>query len=299
MEGGRRGPLTGPGPRLPHGRPRCSQTPSAAKILVVGHRYILDDRLLGDPIISKLNDQDVGIVRSDDMPDLEAARDAASTFSPSLKWSYNREQIGAVVQLHDQIDGILMLVSFPCGPGFAWPLSSAYARSTTLPSASWCSMNSPGAGGLQTRLESFCDIVRMRRSRMSDSATTSTAAPAEGSRLGDARRVMTFPHMGEYHYAIRCACRPHRRRRRSSRPRSPARRSSWVRKHSPEFVCVPSSTTSATSSRRSTEAPTWSSRWAAAVASATTPRCRRRSCATWATSSSSSGSRAVPTSSRS
>ncbi len=134
-----------------------------AKILVVGHRYILDDRLLGDPIISKLAEQDVGIVRSDDMPDLEAARDAASTFSPSLKWSYNREQIGAVVQLRDQVDGILLLVSFPCGPD-SLAAELCVRKIDDTPICVVVLDELTGSGGLQTRLESFCDIVRMRRS---------------------------------------------------------------------------------------------------------------------------------------
>jgi predicted nucleotide-binding protein (sugar kinase/HSP70/actin superfamily) len=134
-----------------------------AKVLVVGHRYILDDKLLGDPIISKLDEQDVGIVRSDDMPDLEAARDAASSFSPSLKWSYNREQIGAVVQLKDQVDGILILVSFPCGPD-SLAAELCVRKIDDTPICVVVLDELTGAGGLQTRLESFCDIVRMRRS---------------------------------------------------------------------------------------------------------------------------------------
>jgi predicted nucleotide-binding protein (sugar kinase/HSP70/actin superfamily) len=134
-----------------------------AKILVVGHRYILDDKLLGHPILEKLAEQNVGIVRSDDMPDLEAAREAATSFSPSLKWSYNREQIGAVVQLKDQVDGILILVSFPCGPD-SLAAELCVRKIDDTPICVVVLDELTGSGGLQTRLESFCDIVRMRRS---------------------------------------------------------------------------------------------------------------------------------------
>jgi predicted nucleotide-binding protein (sugar kinase/HSP70/actin superfamily) len=134
-----------------------------AKILVVGHRYILDDKLLGHPIIDKLDEQGVGIVRSDDMPDLAAARDAASEFSPSLKWSYNREQIGAVVKLKDQVDGILILVSFPCGPD-SLAAELCVRKIDDTPICVVVLDELTGSGGLQTRLESFCDIVQMRRS---------------------------------------------------------------------------------------------------------------------------------------
>ena len=75
---------------------------------------------------------------------------------------------------------------------------------------------------------------------MSDSATTSAAAGTHTgeSRLGDARRIMTFPHMGEYHYAIRALADltgadvlvP---------PKITRKTIELGAKHSPEFVCVP------------------------------------------------------------
>ncbi len=75
---------------------------------------------------------------------------------------------------------------------------------------------------------------------MSDSATTSAAAGTHTgeSRLGDARRIMTFPHMGDYHYAIRALADltgadvlvP---------PKITRKTIELGAKHSPEFVCVP------------------------------------------------------------
>lgn len=132
-----------------------------ARVLVVGHRYVLDDKLLGEPILRLIEREDVAIIRSDRVAD-ETCLARYHEISPRLKWRYNQEQLGAIASLRDEVDGIVMLVTFPCGPdSLCAELCQRVIDDTPL--ATIVLDEHSGAGGLQTRIESFCDIVKMRR----------------------------------------------------------------------------------------------------------------------------------------
>ncbi len=132
------------------------------RILVVGHRYVLDDALMGGPVFSLLARQDVVVLRSDRVTDTEKCRGLARDLSPTLKWAYNQEQVGAIVELRSKIDGCVLLVSFPCGPD-SLCAELVQRRIRDVPVCVIVLDELSASGGLQTRLESFCDIVKMRR----------------------------------------------------------------------------------------------------------------------------------------
>jgi predicted nucleotide-binding protein (sugar kinase/HSP70/actin superfamily) len=138
--------------------------PARPVVLVAGHTYILDDELMGAPVIRLLRKQDVAVMRSDRLPDPERLSARALEFSPGLKWAYNREQLGAVAEMRDRVDGIMVLLSFPCGPdSLVAELVQRKIRDTPV-----CVIvldELTATGGLQTRVESFCDIVKMRAER--------------------------------------------------------------------------------------------------------------------------------------
>jgi predicted nucleotide-binding protein (sugar kinase/HSP70/actin superfamily) len=130
------------------------------RVLVVGHRYILDDDLMGRPTLSCLGKQDVTVLRSDRV-DIERCRELTKALSPTMKWVYNQEQVGAILALRERIDGVVMLVSFPCGPD-SLCAELVQRRISELPVCVIVLDELTGTGGLHTRLESFCDIVKMR-----------------------------------------------------------------------------------------------------------------------------------------
>jgi predicted nucleotide-binding protein (sugar kinase/HSP70/actin superfamily) len=138
--------------------------PGSPVVLVAGHTYILDDELMGAPVIRLLRQQDVRVMRSDRLPDVEHLRAKALEFSPGLKWKYNREQLGAIAEMRGRVDGILVLLSFPCGPdSLVAELVQRKVHDTPV-----CVIvldELTATGGLQTRVESFCDIVKMRGAR--------------------------------------------------------------------------------------------------------------------------------------
>jgi predicted nucleotide-binding protein (sugar kinase/HSP70/actin superfamily) len=141
-----------------------AEAPDRPLVLVAGHTYILDDEMMGAPVIRLLRQQDVTVMRSDRLPDANALRKSALEFSPGLKWAYNREQLGAVAQMRGRVDGIMVLLSFPCGPdSLVAELVQRKVRDTPV-----CVIvldELTATGGMQTRVESFCDIVKMRGAR--------------------------------------------------------------------------------------------------------------------------------------
>jgi predicted nucleotide-binding protein (sugar kinase/HSP70/actin superfamily) len=136
--------------------------PGVPRILVAGHTYILDDRLMGTPILDLLKAEDVTVLRSDRVPDVKGLRKRAVEFSPGLKWAYNREQLGAIATMRDQVDGIMVLLSFPCGPD-SLVAELVQRKVRNVPICVIVLDELTATGGLKTRVESFCDIVKMRR----------------------------------------------------------------------------------------------------------------------------------------
>lgn len=139
----------------------------APTVLVAGHTYILDDELMGAPVIRLLRQQGVTVMRSDRIADTERLSKRALEFSPGLKWAYNREQVGAIAEMRGRVDGIMVLLSFPCGPdSLVAELVQRKVRETPV-----CVIvldELTATGGLQTRVESFCDIVKMRSERRAE-----------------------------------------------------------------------------------------------------------------------------------
>lgn len=139
------------------------ETADLPSVLVCGHSYVLDDRFMGAPLLSLLEDQGVTVVRSDRAMEPHEARSAALEFSPGLKWVYNSEQVGAIAKMRGRVGGILLLLTFPCGPdSLCAELVQRAVRD--VPVCVIVLDELTAAGGMQTRIESFCDIIKMRRS---------------------------------------------------------------------------------------------------------------------------------------
>ena len=134
---------------------------SQTKILLAAHPYVLHDAMLGKQVVSILKTQDVELVYSD-IIDTEKARSLACNISTDLYWSYNKEMIGAVEHYKQVVDGIIFLMSFPCGPD-ALVIDLYKNRSSDIPIAVIVMDELQGDAGLKTRLESFVDILRMSR----------------------------------------------------------------------------------------------------------------------------------------
>ena len=130
------------------------------KILVAGHSYILSDAYIGTPVLEALERMGVTVVRADRM-DREQALTASARFSPTCRWLMNRELMGSVVLGKDRADGVILLSAFPCGPD-SMTNELLTRRLTGTPVLNMVLDAQSGTAGIETRLESFVDIIRFK-----------------------------------------------------------------------------------------------------------------------------------------
>lgn len=131
------------------------------KILIVAHPYNIYDNYIGQPIIKKLQALGMDIIYADRL-DKKTAKMYASTLSPTLYWTYSKELIGAINYYKYSVDGILFLSSFPCGPD-SLVNELMLRKITTIPMTNILVDELTASTGLETRLESFVDILKERR----------------------------------------------------------------------------------------------------------------------------------------
>ncbi|MCE5190290.1 MAG: acyl-CoA dehydratase activase-related protein [Actinomycetia bacterium] len=131
------------------------------RILVVGHSYNLADELIGKPILEFLRSLDVEVVTSAEV-DKPQARALSKRLSPSIKWTYNKELLGAVELYREVVDGIILVVTFPCGPD-SLMAELCQRRVEDVPVATLIIDELQAEAGMRTRLESFVDIIEAKR----------------------------------------------------------------------------------------------------------------------------------------
>ncbi|MGB4592462.1 MAG: acyl-CoA dehydratase activase-related protein [Coriobacteriia bacterium] len=135
--------------------------PDHVRILVVGHSYNLADELIGKPIITYLESLGVEVITSDAI-DKPLARELSVRLSPGIKWTYNKELLGAVELYREVVDGIVFVVTFPCGPDSLMG-ELCQRRIQGVPVATIVLDELQAEAGLRTRLESFVDIIEAKR----------------------------------------------------------------------------------------------------------------------------------------
>ena len=131
------------------------------KILIVSHPYNIYDNYIGEPIIKKLKSMDIEIIYADIL-DHKIAASYASSLSPTLYWTYSKELIGAINYYKYSIAGIIFLTTFPCGPD-SLVNELMMRKITDIPSTNVLIDELTTFTGLETRLESFVDILKERR----------------------------------------------------------------------------------------------------------------------------------------
>jgi len=133
----------------------------AQKILLVSHPYNSRDAWIGEPVarlVSRLG----GVCLYADAEDPLMCRKYSEEYSRSLSWLFNRELIGAIRLLEGKIDGMILLTAFPCGPD-SLVNELVIRRCKSVPILELILDELQGEAGLETRLESFMDILQDRR----------------------------------------------------------------------------------------------------------------------------------------
>lgn len=136
----------------------AEQAPLA--ILLVAHPYIAHDPYIAGDIVAAIEELGATVIFADEA-DHAAAFKRSFDFSDTLPWLINRELAGAILQMHGAIDGIVLLSAFPCGPDSMF--DDAIMRNVRgVPILNLMIDAQSGSAGMQTRIESFIDILRFK-----------------------------------------------------------------------------------------------------------------------------------------
>ena len=143
---------------LPGAQPQRTAPEAPLGILLAAHPYVAHDPYLGGTLVDLLEGMGVTVLFTDET-DRKRALQASFGFSSTLPWIVNRELVGSLMLLHEHVDGIVLVSAFPCGPD-----------SMTDDAIVRCIQGKPilnltidaqsGTAGLETRVESFVDILR-------------------------------------------------------------------------------------------------------------------------------------------
>ena len=130
------------------------------KILLVGHSYNLYDQLIGNPIIDYLNKNNIEIIYSDQFDSVKTNK-LSYNLSSECYYKYNKESIGSIEFCKGMIDGVIFISTFPCGPDSL--VNELVMRKIDIPHINIIVDDIDSSVGLVTRLESFIDILKVRK----------------------------------------------------------------------------------------------------------------------------------------
>lgn len=131
------------------------------KILVAAQPYISHDSYIGTPLCQMIRDQN-GTVLFSDYCDRQRCCRCSKTISQELYWTMNKEMIGAIELCKQQVDGVILLTAFPCGTD-SLVNELVLRRVKDVPMIQILIDEQQADAGLQTRIESFMDILQERK----------------------------------------------------------------------------------------------------------------------------------------
>lgn len=141
-------------------------TSDKLKILIVSHSYNTHDKLIGFPIIEHLKKLEVQPIYSD-IVQRKITYVKSKKISPSLHWTYSKELIGAIEHYKDKVRGIIFITAFPCGPD-SLVNELCLRKLKGIPMLNLVIDELDGEAGIQTRIESFIDIVKSKNRKLEE-----------------------------------------------------------------------------------------------------------------------------------
>ncbi len=135
-------------------------------VLVVGHEYNLYDEYIGQPIMKGIDRLDAFPVLADAV-DINQAQIDSLGICEHVPWMVSRELLGAVEKYRDRVDGIILMTAFPCGPD-SMINEIIIRRIKDKPILNLLLDSQDASAGVETRLESFIDIIRFRKEMSKD-----------------------------------------------------------------------------------------------------------------------------------
>lgn len=157
---------------LPFTLPK-KKTKNPIKFLLLGHAYNLFDTYVNIDFIKKFNDQDVDTITIENLP--ESVFKVPVVVNKKLRnyWRHEEEILQAVryylTKGRKEIDGIIFLISFACGPdSLISELIMFDLKTVHIPYLSIIIDEHSGDAGLLTRIQSFTDMIKRKKEREED-----------------------------------------------------------------------------------------------------------------------------------
>lgn len=133
------------------------------KIAVGAHAYVMDDAYYGRPVRDYLEKMGVTVIPAYAV-DRREARKVTKRLSPTMKWEVSREIAGSLAMHLNDVDGIILMSVYPCAlDSMVNDMLVRKFRDSGVPMMNLTMDAQSGTAGLETRLESFIDILSMRR----------------------------------------------------------------------------------------------------------------------------------------
>ncbi|WIV11631.1 acyl-CoA dehydratase activase-related protein [Proteiniborus sp. MB09-C3] len=131
------------------------------KILLIAHHYNINDKYIGAPIIDYIRDTGAVPIIGD-IANKKEAIEKSYEITETLPWEYNKELIGSIAMYKDRVDGIILISSFNCGPD-SLVNEIIIRRVKDKPILNLIVDGQEGSAGMETRLESFLDIIKFKK----------------------------------------------------------------------------------------------------------------------------------------
>jgi len=132
---------------------------------LLGHSYLLQDNYLNFNLTKKLSDLECCVIDCHSFSTDEIEMELPHV--ESVSWYFEEELLGAALRfLHmDNISGLIYLVSFGCGAGSITNeiVELEILKDCTIPRLRIIIDEYTGEAGLMTRLESFVDMLRLKK----------------------------------------------------------------------------------------------------------------------------------------
>ena len=130
---------------------------------VLGHGYALYDESISMNIINRLRVLGCNVHLPESLARKEVEREAA-TMPKRVFWTLGRKMVGSALHMKEKedIDGMVYFACFGCGPDSL--IGEIIERKVRNKPFMLITVDEHTAeGGLVTRLEAFCDMLRRRR----------------------------------------------------------------------------------------------------------------------------------------
>lgn len=136
------------------------------KVLIVSHAYNTQDASIGKGIIDFFEKNNIKIAYAEVVDDKEAKTKAKQAYDGRIYWKLSAQIVGGIETYKDLVDGIVLISTFPCGPDSIFN-ELAIRTIKDKPILSLIIDEQDASAGIETRLESFTDIIMAKKRGLS------------------------------------------------------------------------------------------------------------------------------------